>query len=249
MSSNPQDLAGRTALITGAARRVGRQLAASLAGAGARVVVHYRSSEEEARSLQREIEDAGGEVALIRGDLTDDAVLEGLIDRAAGCFGPLDVLVNNASIFHPGSALETDLAAWRRNQAIHAEAPFVLSRDFARQRREGRDAVIVNLNDWRAGRPGPDHFAYTLSKVTLHGLTASLAQALGPMGVRVNELALGAVLPPEGGEEGYLHTLREEIPTRRFPALEDVAAALLFLVRTASINGETIHVDGGRHQV
>jgi NAD(P)-dependent dehydrogenase (short-subunit alcohol dehydrogenase family) len=243
------DLTGRTALITGAARRVGRHLAAALAAAGARVVVHYRSSEEEARGLQEEIEQAGGAAALVAGDLADDAVKEGLIARAAEAFGPLDILVNNASIFEPGSALETGLAEWRRNQAVHAEAPFVLSRDFARQRPEGRDAVIVNLNDWRAGRPGPDHFAYTLSKVTLHGLTRSLAQALGPVGVRVNELALGAVLPPEGGEEGYLHTLREEIPTRRFPALEDVADALLFLVRNSSLNGETIHVDGGRHQV
>ncbi len=112
----------------------------------------------------------------------------------------------------------------------------------------GRDAVIINMNDWRAGRPGPDHFAYTMSKVTLHGLTRSLAQALGPHGVRVNELALGAVLPPVGGEDGYLHTLREEIPTRRFPTLEDVAAALLFVVATPGINGETIHIDGGRHQ-
>ncbi len=242
-------LSGRTALITGAARRVGRHLAGALAAAGARVVVHYRESADEARSLQAAIENAGGEAALVAGDLTDDAVMENLIARAAEPFGPLDILINNASQFAPGCVLETTLSEWRRYQSVHAEAPFVLSREFTRQRPEGRDAVIVNLNDWRAGRPGPDHFAYTMSKVTLHGLTRSLAQALGPHGVRVNELALGAVLPPEGGEDGYLHTLREEIPTRRFPTLDDVAAALIFIVGTESINGETVHVDGGRHQV
>lgn len=249
MGDTTQVLTGRTALVTGAARRVGRHLCKALAAAGAGVIIHYRRSGEEAASLRAEIETAGGSAALLAGDLTDDAVLEGLVAQAGGLLGPLDILVNNASVFEPGCALETTLAEWRRNQTVHAEAPFVLSREFTRQRPTGRDAVIVNLNDWRAGRPGPDHFAYTLSKVTLHGLTRSLAQALGPHGVRVNEVALGAVLPPEGGEEGYLHTLREEIPTRRFPSLDDVAAALLFVVATTSINGETIHVDGGRHQI
>ena len=248
MNKTP-DLTGRTALITGAARRVGRHLALSLAAAGARVVVHYHRSEDEAVSLGDEIKQAGGEAALLQADFFEVGRAEQVIAEAGQIFGPLDILVNNASLFAPGQALETTLAEWRRYQTIHAEIPFLLSREFAGQRAADRDAVIVNLNDWRAGRPGPDHFAYTMSKVTLHGLTRSLAQALGPHGVRVNELALGAVLPPEGGEEGYLHTLRDEIPTRRFPTLEDVAAALLFLVTTPGLNGETIHVDGGRHQV
>jgi NAD(P)-dependent dehydrogenase (short-subunit alcohol dehydrogenase family) len=249
MTVEPIPLAERTVLITGAARRVGRHLAWSLAQAGARVVVHYRSSADEARSLQVEIEALGGAVHLLQGDLADPQVAETLIERAAAAFGPLDVLINNASIFAPGDVLSTTLAEWRAYQAIHAEAPFLLSRDFARQVPEGRDAAIVNLNDWRAGRPGPDHFAYTLSKVTLHGLTRSLAQALGPRGIRVCELALGAVLAPVSGEDGYLKTERQDIPTRRFPTLEDVAAALHFVLAAPSLNGETIHVDGGRHQV
>jgi NAD(P)-dependent dehydrogenase (short-subunit alcohol dehydrogenase family) len=243
------DLHGRTALITGAARRVGRHLAAAMATAGIRVVIHYRQSEDEAASLVAEITGQGGQAALVSGDLTDPVVMESLIGEAAAAFGPLDILVNNASLFAPGEVLDTTLDEWRRYQAIHAEAPFILSRDFARQLTGDRGGVIINLNDWRAGRPGPDHFAYTMSKVALHGLTRSLAQALGPRRIRVNELALGAVLPPEGGEEGYLHTLRDEIPTRRFPTLDDVASALLFVLRNASLNGETIHLDGGRHQV
>jgi NAD(P)-dependent dehydrogenase (short-subunit alcohol dehydrogenase family) len=241
-------LVGLAALITGAARRVGRHLALAMGAAGIRVVIHYRRSQSEAAGLAEQITGSGGQAALLDGDLTDPAVTEKLIARAGEPFGPLDILVNNASIFAPGEALETTLQQWRRYQAIHAEAPFILSRDFARQLPRGRDGVIINMNDWRAGRPGPDHFAYTISKATLHALTRSLAQALGPHGIRVNELALGAVLPPEGGEAGYLHTLREEIPTRRFPALDDVAAALLFVIGNRSLNGETIHVDGGRHQ-
>lgn len=244
------DLRGRTALITGAARRVGRHLALAMATAGADVVIHYRSSEGDARALAEAIAAGGrGRAALVDGNLADPAVSEGLIAHAAAAFGPLDILVNNASIFQPGDVLTTTLEQWRRYQAIHVEAPFVLSRDFARQAPAGRDAVIVNLNDWRAGRPGPDHFAYTISKVALHGLTRSLAQALGPRGVRVNELALGAVLPPEGGEDGYLHMVRDEIPTRRFPTLDDVASALLFVLGNPAVNGETVHLDGGRHLI
>ena len=243
------DLSGRTVLITGAARRVGRHLAGRLAVSGARVVIHYHTSADEAATLVDEITTAGGEAATVSGDLTDPEVAESLIAEATAPFGPLDVLVNNASLFAPGEALETTLDEWARYQAIHATAPFLLSREFARHLPRGRDGVIVNMNDWRAGRPGPDHFAYTISKVALHGLTVSLAQALGPHGVRVCELALGAVLPPVGGEEGYLHTLRDTIPTRRFPALDDVAAALLFVLRTPSLNGEVIHVDGGQHRV
>ncbi len=242
-------LEGRTVLITGAARRVGRHLSLAMAAAGAQVVVHHNRSRDEAASLVAEIQSSGGQAATIAGDLLDAAVAEGLVARAAAIFGPLDILINNASLFAPGDALTTDLAEWQRYQAIHGTAPFLLSREFARQAPAGRDAVIVNLNDWRAGRPGPDHFAYTISKVTLHGLTVSLAQALGPRGVRVCELALGAVLPPVGGEDGYLHTLRDEIPTRRFPTLDDVAATLMCVLTTEALNGETIHVDGGRHRV
>lgn len=240
------DLAGRTALITGAARRVGRHLALSLARAGAGVVVHYNTSADEAAAVVAEIEAAGGKAATVSGDLTDPEVAAGLVERASALFGPLDVLVNNASLFAPGDVLTTELAEWQRYQMIHGTAPFLLSREFARQLPDGRDGVIVNMNDWRAGRPGPDHFAYTISKVTLHGLTRSLAQALGPRGVRVCELALGAVLPPEGGEDGYLHTLRDEIPTRRFPQLDDVASALLLIIGNQALNGEVLHIDGGR---
>ncbi len=243
------DLTGRNALVTGGARRVGRHLSLCLAREGANVVVHYKRSEDEARSLVAEIEASGGRATIVAGDLTDPDVALGLLGDAGAKFGPVDILVNNASLFAPGGALETTLEEWDRYQAIHARAPFLLSREFAAQLPPEREGVIVNMNDWRAGRPGPDHFAYTVSKVALHGMTRSLAQALAPRGIRVCELALGAVLPPEHDEDGYLHMAREEIPTRRFPTLDDVGLALLFVVRTPAINGETLHLDGGRHTV
>lgn len=247
--SADQKLVGKTALVTGAARRVGRHLATRLAAAGARVIVHHNRSGDEARELVAAIIAAGGEADTVAGDLTDPDVALGLLGDAGRLFGPVDILVNNASLFAPGDVMATTLEEWDRYQAIHARAPFLLSREFASQLPTGREGVIVNMNDWRAGRPGPDHFAYTVSKVALSGLTRSLAQALGPRGIRVCELALGAVLPPEHDEQGYLHMVREEIPTRRFPTLDDVADALLFVISTPALNGETIHLDGGRHTV
>jgi len=243
------ELGERTVLITGAARRVGRYLAQHLAARGAAVVIHYHRSATEAEALAEQIRREGGRVRLVDGDLTDPEVAGGLVAQAAGAFGPLDVLVNNASVFRPDDALDTTLAAWNHNLAIHATAPFLLGQSFAKQVPEGRDAVIVNMNDWRASRPGPDHFPYTISKAALHALTVSLAQALGPRGIRVNQLALGAVLPPEGGEEGYLHTLRAEIPTHRFPKLAEVAAGLETFLTNRALNGQTLFVDGGRHAV
>jgi NAD(P)-dependent dehydrogenase (short-subunit alcohol dehydrogenase family) len=239
-------LAGRTALVTGAAARIGRRLALALAREGARVAVHYHGSEREAAGVVTEILAMGGDAASLGGDLTDPEVAAGLVARAAAALGPVDILVNNASLFAPGDVLDTSLAQWDANLAIHATAPMLLSQALARQLPAGRDGVIVNLNDWRAGRPGPDHFAYTISKVALHGLTASLAQALGPRGIRVCELALGAVLPPVATDDGYLKTLRDDIPTRRFPRVDDVAAALVFLVCTPSLSGVTLPIDGGR---
>lgn len=241
-------LAGRVALVTGAARRIGRVLAQALAGAGAGVVIHYRESAGEAQTCAAEIFAAGGRAALVQGDLADPEVAEGLIELAARPFGAVDLLVNNASIFAPGEALDTDLAEWELNQAINLRAPFLLSREFARALPPERGGDIVNLNDWRALRPGADHFSYTVSKVGLHGLTRSLAVALAPR-IKVNEIALGAVLPPERATDEYLHEVRRAIPLDRWCRPREVAAALLFLAGAPGLTGQTIFVDGGRNLV
>lgn len=241
-------LAGRAALVTGAARRVGRTLALALARAGANVVVHYRRSAAEARATGAAIEEAGARAALIAGDLADPAVPVRLVEKAALAFGPLDILVNNASVFEPVAWDATDTAVWDENQAINLRAPFLLAQAFARALPADRRGDIVNLNDWRALRPGADHFAYTVSKAGLHGLTQSLAVALAPR-IKVNEIALGAVLPPERAPEAYVHELRREIPLDRWSNPEEVAAALLFLVTSPAVTGQTLLIDGGRHLV
>ncbi len=240
-------LAGTTALVTGGARRIGRALCLALAWEGATVVVHYLTSEAAAAATVLELEAFGGRAFKVKCDLADPENAAELVIRAAAIAGrPLDILVNNASVFGPGSPLTTTVEQWDLNQAVNLRAPFLLSQAFAGQVPAGIVGNIINLNDFRAVKPGTDHFAYTMSKVGLHGLTRSLALALAP-GIRVNELALGAVMAPEEAPDGYEHTLREQIPIRKFPSLDEVSNAMVFLLGNEGITGQTIFVDGGRH--
>jgi len=240
-------LAGTAALVTGGARRIGRALCLALAQEGATVVVHYLTSEAAATATVLELEAFGGKAFKVKCDLTKPDMTAKLVSQAAAAAGqPLDILVNNASIFGPGSPLTTTVQQWDLNQAVNLRAPFLLSQAFAGQVPAGITGNIINLNDFRAAKPGTDHFAYTISKVGLHGLTRSLALALAP-GIRVNELALGAVLAPEEASTDYEHTLREQIPSGKFPSLDEVSNAMVFLLGNDGVTGQTIFLDGGRH--
>jgi NAD(P)-dependent dehydrogenase (short-subunit alcohol dehydrogenase family) len=239
-------LQGRRVLITGAARRVGRALALACAQAGADLVIHYSRSGDEAGQLRDEIAGLGRQVSLVQADLSDPAEASGVIAQATA-HGPLYALVNNASSFTPRTWQTTSLADWNHDLAVNLTAPFLLSQAFARQVLvdpvgEGR---IVNLLDWRALRPGVDHLPYTIAKAGLAALTRSLGIALAPR-ITVNGLALGAVLPAIDGSEA--DALIAQVPAGRWARLDEVAAALLFLLDgPAYVTGEIIHVDGGRH--
>jgi pteridine reductase len=244
MAGNP--LAGKTILITGAARRIGRALALACARAGADLVIHYRSSQHEAIQLQQEIAEGGTRAWLVQGDLGDPEGITGLMEQASS-HGRLFGLVNNASIFEPLSAATTTVSDWERHLAVNLTAPFLLSQAFAAQVPRGEGGRIVNMLDWRALRPGADHFPYTVSKAALAALTRSLAGALAPS-ITVNGLALGAILPPS--DAGNTERIIADVPAQRWGSVEDVAQALVFLLSDAAyITGEIIHVDGGRHLV
>jgi pteridine reductase len=155
--------------------------------------------------------------------------------------------VNNAAIFEPLSLSDTTLDDWQRNLAINLTAPFLLSQAFAAALPPGESGRIVNLLDWRALRPGADHFPYTISKAGLAALTRSLAVALAPH-ITVNGLALGAILPPSTG--GDIDDILDPVPAGRWAELDEVCQALLFLLSGPSyITGEILHIDGGRHLV
>jgi len=239
-------LASRTALVTGAARRIGRELALALAAEGAHVVVHYHTSADEARRLVKEIEAGGGTADKINGDLTDPAVAGALAAGAAElCGNPLDILINNAALFLRSSVLETTAEQWDQLQAVNLQAPFLLARGFAKQLPDQWSGDIINLNDARALHGDPEHAAYAITKVGLHGLTRNLARSLAPH-IDVNELSLGAVMAPDGDPD-YVKTLKSELPTGQFPTMETVISGMMFLLGTRGVTGQTIRVDGGQY--
>lgn len=242
-------LAGRTALVTGAARRIGRTLALALADEGAQVVLHHHTSTSDAAATAATIGERGGSCVLIRGDLADANVARGLVDLAAqAAAAAVDILVNNASIFPPTGMTDATAEEWDRIQAVNLRAPFLLAQGLARQLPTGAVGDIVNLGDIRVLQPGSDHGPYTVSKCGLHGLTRGLAVSLAPR-IRVNELLLGPVLPPETPGGDYERVPRESLPTRRFPQPEDVAAAMLFVLGNPAVTGQSLCIDGGCHLI
>ncbi len=239
-------LQGKSILITGAAVRVGRQIAVDMAQRGANILLHYGSSDESAKKTKAEIEQLNVACHLLQADLNDPDQTQALIPQALE-HGPLYALVNNASIFANIGLFETDLEAWEKHIRINLTAPFLLSQAFAKTLPNEEHGRIVNILDWRALRPGADHFPYTISKAGLAALTRSLAAALAP-NITVNGIAFGAILPPSDG--GDTSKILENVPAQRWAKMEEISKTLEFLLDGPEyITGEVIHLDGGRHLI
>lgn len=240
------ELTGRKALITGAGRRLGRAFAEGLAAQGVDLIVHYGQSAQGAEETVQFARNAGVHAAAIQADLSDPAGVASLFEESLITLGSIDILINNAAIFEPFGLADTTLDVWNRHLAINLTAPFLLSREFV-GRLEG-SGDIINILDWRALRPGPDHFAYTIAKAGLAAMTRSLALAAAP-NVRVNALALGAILPPPEAED-YDDEIIAAVPAGRWGSAEETFDALqMLLTAPGYITGEIIHLDGGRHLV
>ncbi len=237
-------LAGKTVLITGAARRVGHSLALAVARAGGNVVIHHAHSPDEAEQTKAQIESVGAKGFVLQADFNDPEQIQSLIARALE-FSPIFGLVNNASIFDPLDLKTSTLSNWDQHMRVNLTAPFLLSQRFAEAIGPDERGRIINILDWRALRPGTDHLPYTISKAGLAALTHSLALALAPR-ITVNGLALGAILPPSDG--AMTGDILKNVPAKRWADLEEVDEALLFLLSGPTyITGEIIHLDGGRH--
>jgi NAD(P)-dependent dehydrogenase (short-subunit alcohol dehydrogenase family) len=238
------DLQGQSALVTGAGRRLGRAFAEALASCGANIAVHYGRAAKGAEETVQVALSHGVRAVTLQADLSQIEQVSSLIERAVEALGEVSLLINNASIFEPLGLMDTTLEAWQSHLMINLTAPFLLSQAFGRHR-EGRQGAIINMLDWRALRPGPDHFPYTISKSGLVAMTRSLAQALAPS-IRVNGLALGAILPPPE-MEGFDEAVIEGVPLNRWGSVEETVDALLFLIAGPDfITGEILHLDGGR---
>jgi NAD(P)-dependent dehydrogenase (short-subunit alcohol dehydrogenase family) len=236
-------LKGKTALVTGGAKRVGRATALALAAEKVDVVVHYHESVEEAESLVEEIRAAGTKARSLGCDLSVEGEASALFERAVDTAGPIDILINNASIFPVGGLTDVDAAALELNMQIHALSPLALARALAAQ---GRPAHIVNFLDTKVLEYDRDHVAYHLSKRVLSALTRILAMELAPA-VAVNAVAPGLILPPPGKDQKYLEEMASTNPLQRHGSPRDLTDAVLFLLRSRFITGQLIFVDGGRH--
>ena len=237
---------GQLALVTGAGRRLGRAIADGLAREGCDVVVHYRSSYQDAEETAKLVRKRGVQAWTVQADLEDLSATEGLVPRVVETAGrPLDILVNSASIFENSRLTEFSAEDLERNMRVHAMAPLLLARALAAQ---NRPAQIVNMLDTRIVDYDKLHAAYHLSKRMLFTLTRMLARELAP-NVRVNAVAPGLILPPEGKDESYLQRLARDIPLQRHGCADDIFRAVLFLLQSDFITGQVIFVDGGQHML
>ena len=239
------ELQGVTALVTGGAHRVGKSIVLVLAEAGCDIVLHFNSSSGPAEETAAQVEALGRRARLVAGDLSDPSVAGEIVAGAAD-LAPPQVLVNSAAMFPKDTLLDVDPSEWDRTLAVNLRAPVFLTQAFARALPADTDGAVVNVTDWRTERPYPDHFSYTIAKGGIDTFTKAAAEVLAPR-IRVNGVALGAILPPPGEDSDYLKALASEIPVQRVGGTEPVAAAVLFLLRNHFVTGEIVRIDGGAH--
>ncbi|MFM2129116.1 MAG: hypothetical protein RL477_662 [Pseudomonadota bacterium] len=245
MTQNPYPIP-RAALVTGAARRIGRAIALALAEAGWAVAIHHRESGEEAEALAADIAARGGRAVALEADLSREREIEDLVPRAETALGPLGVLVNNASVFERDDALGATRASWDLHMEVNLRAPFVLSQVFARRLPEGAGGAIVNILDQRVRNLTPHFTSYTVSKAGLWTLTQTMALALAPR-VRVNGVAPGPVLPSIRQTQAQFDAQARATPLGRATAPREIAEAVLFLLEAPSVTGQMLALDGGQH--
>ena len=240
-------LDGKVALVTGAARRIGAAIATTLHAAGARVVIHYRGSSDDALALANTLNDLRGNSATtMQADLLETETLPALVGNVIGWGGRLDILVNNASTFYPTPIGKITDSDWHDLVGTNLNAPLFLSQAASEELRSRRGS-IVNIVDIHAQRPLRNHAVYGPAKAGLKMLTLSLAKDLAP-DIRVNGVSPGAILWPEDGmTDTVKQSILEQVPLARPGEPGDIAGAVLYLVRDADyVTGQVIAVDGGR---
>jgi NAD(P)-dependent dehydrogenase (short-subunit alcohol dehydrogenase family) len=245
-NSSPSTQPAPVALVTGANDRIGAAIAFALAMAGHAVIIHYRSDPAGAKDVRTRIRAKGGRAEILRADLGKRSQRGTLVAKAAAFFGPLTVLINNASVFNPDSARDVDEAEWDNHFAIHAEAPIFLARDVANQLPEGAEGNIVNMIDERVLHLSPAYFSYTLSKSVLWTATRTMAQSFAPA-IRVNAIGPGPVLPHTGQSDEDFAQSVTSLPLKRHADPQAIAEGVLAILAMPSFTGQMLALDGGKH--
>lgn len=236
------ELKGKTALVTGSAKRIGREIALELGDEGVNIIIHYLNSDEDAGSLSAELKKKGVKSWLLQVDFSKGGY-EGFVERAVKLAGNIDILVNNASIFPRNDLFEATFDGLMENMKVNAWAPFALIRDFARIMRRGR---IVNMLDSRVSGYDWTHVEYILSKHVFSELTRMSAVQFAP-DITVNGINPGLILPPPGKDESFLKKMDRTVPLKRHGSAKEIAEAVKYLLKSEFLTGTVIDVDGGRH--
>ncbi len=235
-------------MVTGAAKRVGRETALQIAAAGGSLLIHFHRSEKAARQLKARIEKKYGvRVFLVQGDLGSYEQIERIAEQAWQAFGNIDVLVHNASTFYPTPLGKVSEAEWDDLFAVNAKAPFFLSQDIGlRMKKRGR-GKIIHIADWAAKHPYQGYIPYCASKAALLAVAQGLAKSLAPQ-VQVNSILPGPVMWPDDLGEKVKRSVLKQTPLARIGSAEDVASAVKFFIEGNDfMTGSELHVDGGRH--
>ncbi len=256
--TEPQESGRPRALVTGAARRIGRAMALDLARRGWDVAIHYNGSAEAAGATAAEARTLGAAAAVLQADLLDEGATAGLVERAAEALGgPLSLLINNASLFENDQIATMTRESWDRGVETNLRAPVLLTQRFAAQAPRAvtdargepvAQASVINMIDQRVWKPTPFFMSYTLAKSALLTFTRTAAQALGPH-VRVNAIGPGPTLPAERESDAHFARQRNACILGRGADPDDILAAMRFLLECKAFTGQMLAVDGGQHLI
>ncbi len=233
------------ALVTGSARRIGAGIIRALADDGYAVAIHCRHSTSDAELLSNDITAKSGAAAVVVGDLADATALDAILDETAAALGPISVLVNNASAFELDHGAPLDIALFDQAIAVNLRAPLYLTGRVAERLKSGAQACVINILDQKVYNLNVDFFSYTVSRLALERATLLQAMALAPA-MRVNGIAPGLTLPEASQGEDHFQALHAKMPLGRGNKVEDIVAAIRYLIAAPSVTGEIITVDGGQ---
>jgi NAD(P)-dependent dehydrogenase (short-subunit alcohol dehydrogenase family) len=236
----------KTALVTGAAHRIGRAIALALAGQGWAIAVHYQNSRTEAEALAADIAAKSGRAIAVQADLGRETDTAALLPNAMTALGPIGLVVNNASQFERDTIETATRGSWDQHMETNLRAPFVLTQALARHLAPDTAGAVINILDQRVWNLTHDFVSYTLSKAGLWTLTQTMALALAPR-IRVNGIGPGPVLPSPRQSQEQFRAQWDAMPLGRGAHPEEIAAAVLFILSAPSMTGQMIALDGGQH--
>ncbi len=241
------NLTGKTALVTGSAKRVGKVIATALARRGANLAIHYNTSQADAEATAAELRGLGVRAMTVQAELSREADVKRMMERVADEYGRLDVLVNNAAVFYRTPLDSVTEAQWDHTLDSNLKGPFLCSVHAGRRMlAQPEGGVIVSIADWAGVRPYTGYLPYCISKAGVIAMTHGLARSLAPK-VRVNAIGPGPILVPTDLPPEEAAEIMEKTPLKRHGSPEDIAAAVVFLVEGSDyVTGVFLPVDGGR---